>query len=285
MNILTFDIEEWFHILDHHDDWLAFSNWNNLESRVEELTEKLLMLLKLEEVHATFFIVGWVAKKFPNLVRLIHSHGHEIASHSHYHRLCYELNWRSFSDDLQLSLNVLEDIIGEKVTTYRAPGFSVIKESTWVLEALRMNGILNDCSIFSASRRHGGMLDWDYREPFIIETQFGDLCEFPMSYARVFKKRLVFSGGGYLRITPKPLLTYLFKKLDYNMVYMHPRDYDKEQPVIKSLPRFRRLKHYVGIGSSYQKLQSLLKNDFVTVAQANELLNSKLINRVTLNDN
>ena len=282
MNILTFDIEEWFHILDHDHEKYAIKNWNKLESRVEEFTEKILFLLEKKNISATFFIVGWVAEKFPKLVSSIQSHNHEIASHSYYHQLCYELDRETFIEDTKRSISVLEEITGTKVVSYRAPGFSIKNENFWMLEILRMNGILNDCSVFSANRMHGGIQGRNFKIPFKIDTKYGNLYEFPMSYSRVFGKKIIFSGGGYFRVTPTFLLNYLFTKTDYNMVYIHPRDIDATQPKIQGLSKLRHLKHYIGLASCYSKIENLLVNEFMTVTEARILVSQSNLETVSM---
>jgi polysaccharide deacetylase family protein (PEP-CTERM system associated) len=254
MNILTIDLEDWFHILAH-DETSHPGQWEKFESRVGRNTEWILEKLALHQHSATFFCLGWIALKFPSLIKMIVKQGHEIASHSMNHQLVYEQTPQEFRSDLQMSLRLLEDLTGEKVKTYRAPGFSLTENSKWVFDILIENGIEVDCSIFPARRNHGGYPDFSSRRPCLVSINGKTIKEFPMSLAG----RLPFSGGGYFRVLPYPIIRSLMKKSEYVMTYFHPRDFDPDQAVIPSLSLKRRFMSYAGLGSSKRKWELLLR--------------------------
>ncbi len=272
MNILTFDIEEWFHILDNYSTKNE-KDWASFPSRLEHNMERIFELLERKEQKATFFCLGWIAREYPEIIRRISDYGYEIATHSDLHQLAYEQNREVFKTDLEKSIKSIEDIIGKKVTTYRAPGFSVNKENKWVLEELVKHGIEIDCSIFPAKRAHGGFENYGYAEPSIIDIDGMKLKEFPISLFEFAGKNLIFSGGGYFRIFPYWMIKSMMKRSDYVMTCFHPRDFDPDQPIIAGLSKVRRFKSYVGLGTAFDKLERLITDfEFVDVNQADKTI-------------
>ena len=156
MNILTFDIEEWFHILDN-DSTKTETMWNSYDARLQKNMDRIFSFLEEKQQTATFFVVGWIAEKYPEVIKKIDSLGFEIGSHTHMHQLMYEQNEDEVSEDLKRSIQTIEDITCKKVTSFRAPGFSITEKNQWAFEILCENGITHDCSIFPASRAHGGL--------------------------------------------------------------------------------------------------------------------------------
>lgn len=268
MKILTFDIEEWFHILDNHstkepEHWLAY------EERIHRNVDRLLELLDRHQSKATFFILGWIAEKYPEVVKKIDSLGHHIGSHSNMHQLCYELTPSQFEEDTRRSILSLEDLIGKKVNCYRAPGFSIKYENRWALKVLSELGIEIDCSIFPARRAHGGFQNIGVAEPFLINIEGRIIKEFPINTISFFGKDLVYSGGGYFRLLPYSLIKRWSSKADYVMTYFHPRDFDSTQPLIQELSLVRRFKSYNGLKSAYSKLDKWLSTDtFINLKEA-----------------
>ena len=268
MNILTIDLEDWFHILDH-DKTASPQQWEKFESRVERNTDRILEWLNLYGHKATFFCLGWIAARHPKLIRKIAAEGHEIGCHSMDHQLVYKQSWDLFKSDLTESIKVLEDIVGKKVKTYRAPGFSVTEKTRWVFDVLLESGIENDCSVFPATRNHGGYPDFGQRRPCQISIDGKLLKEFPMSMASFPFGNIVFSGGGYFRLLPYPVIKLLMKRSDYVMTYFHPRDFDNTQPVISSLPMKRKLMSYIGLKTAGKKFEMLMKEfEFINVEKA-----------------
>ncbi len=270
MNILTFDVEDWFHILDNPET-KGEKQWMQLESRIHQNMDKILNLLEKNNQKATFFSMGWVARKYPEIIKKIDSLGYEIASHSDMHQLAYEFNREEFRQDLEISVKSIEDVVGKKVRAYRAPGFSLMQENKWVFEELINNGIEIDCSVFPAQRAHGGFEEFGYSEPAYIEMNGVKIKEFPINIYPVFGKNIIFSGGGYFRLIPYPLIKYFMNKSNYVMTYLHPRDFDAEQPMIEGLSAFRKFKSYVGLKGSSNKLNRLISDfPFVDLQEANE---------------
>ena len=143
MNILTFDVEDWFHILDN-ESTKNEKQWSQLESRIHQNMDKIFALLEKHDQKATFFTLGWVARKYPEIIRKIDGLGHDIANHSDMHQLAYEFNREEFRQDLECSIKSIEDVVGKKVKAYRAPGFSVMHQNKWVFDELIKNGIEMD---------------------------------------------------------------------------------------------------------------------------------------------
>lgn len=271
MNILTFDIEDWFHILDN-ESTKSEKQWKSFESRLEHNMDKIFKLLDENNQDATFFCLGWIARNHPNIIKKIDAMGYEVATHSDLHQLAYEFNREEFGKDLEKSIKSLEDITGKKVTTYRAPGFSLREDNLWILDELLELGIEKDCSVFPAKRAHGGLENFGYARPALIEREKGKLKEFPINTHELFGKHLVFSGGGYFRLVPYFLIKYFMNKSEYVMTYLHPRDFDPEQPMIEGLSAFRRFKSYYGLGSSLHKLEKLIQEyKFISLKEADDL--------------
>ena len=257
MVILTFDIEEWFHILDR-DAPNRESEWGHYESRIHENTDRILTLLSEQQQQATFFCLGWIAEKYPEVIRRISDAGHEIASHSLRHKLVHTMNERSFRADTERSIYLLEDLTGKKVRAYRAPGFSFNNQTLWAFDVLVSLGIEIDCSIMPTVYDHGGYTSLNVREPFILDHNGHMLKAFPMTYAEFAATQLVVSGGGYFRLLPWHVIAFLLKRQPYNMTYFHPRDFDALQPRIPEFIVLRRIKSYIGLSRSLIKLGKLL---------------------------
>ena len=272
MNILTFDIEEWFHILDNNSTKTE-ANWAKYPSRIHENMERIFQLLEQTNQQATFFCLGWVARKHPDIIRAIAERGYEIATHSDLHQLAYEQSRTEFKNDLERSIKALEDVSGKKIKAYRAPGFSIKHENKWVFEDLIKHGIEVDCSVFPAKRSHGGFEQFGVAEPCWIDIDGMRLKEFPINTVNGFGQSLIFSGGGYFRLIPYPILKILTKKSDYVMTYFHPRDFDFNQPMIEELSRVRKFKSYYGLAGCLDKLQDLMTDfPFIDLASAEKLV-------------
>ena len=260
MNILTFDIEDWFHILDN-DSTKTEQKWENYESRIHRNMDKIFSMLDESNYKATFFLVGWIARKYPEIAKKIDSMGFEIGSHSNMHQLIYNQTPREFSQDLRESIETIESIIGKKVKYFRAPGFSITEKNKWAFEILVNQGITHDCSIFPTKRAHGGFKSFTSAQPSIINYNGKEIKELPINLQTFFLRDIVFSGGGYFRLCPYFLIKYFSKRSNYIMTYFHPRDFDPEQPIIKELSYLRKFKSYVGLANCQYKLSKWL-NDF-----------------------
>ncbi len=266
--ILTIDLEDWFHLLNNSRT-LDPKNWGGFESRFDNNVERLLKVIDHHGVKATFFVLGWIADRYPEIIKKIASAGHQIGSHSYHHQLVFNQTPYDFEKDLVRSIAALENVSGQRVECYRAPGFSITEKCTWAFEILAKNGIRIDSSIFPARRSHGGFASSKIYEPGIIRTKFGDIYELPISAVRSFGASIIFSGGGYFRLLPWALINYLISSQSYTMTYFHPRDFDPDQPRI-SLPPLTKFKSYVGLVKSLNKFDLLLKHYDVVTCDAFE---------------
>jgi len=261
LSCLTIDVEDWFHILDSSAT-PSIERWSSLESRIERNLERLLTLLDTYSVKVTFFWLGWLAEQHKNLVRRCQNAGHEIASHGYAHVLAYEVGEKAFRQDITRAKAVLEDIIGEAVRGFRAPGFSITKEAVWAFDVIAESGYQYDSSIFPTLRGHGGMSDSPLGLYF-IKTRSDHLLEIPMSIIEILGSRKSLFGGGYLRLANKLMINWGIHRLHTTglplIVYVHPREIDSGQPHL-SLTLMRRFKYYVKLNSTLPKLKWLCKN-------------------------
>ena len=258
MRILTFDIEDWFHFLEHNSTRTE-TQWKDYESRVRQNTLNILQFLEKHQQKATFFVIGWIAKKNPGLVKEISGAGHEIGLHSYGHQLIWQQTPEEFRQDLLRNIGILEDQLGYKIDKYRAPGFSVKLKNLWAFDVMAEVGITTDASIFPAARAHGGMPSFLYNSPCIIQHNGVSIKEFPMNYTRIAGVRTIFSGGGYFRFWPYSMIKHHTEKSGYVMSYFHPRDFDTKQPLLSDLGPYRRFRAYYGIHSSQHKLEEWIR--------------------------
>jgi polysaccharide deacetylase family protein (PEP-CTERM system associated) len=262
-NAFTVDVEDFFQVSAFERD-IARSTWNDLPSRVVQSTHRLLELLGRHQVQGTFFILGFVARRFPGLVRQIQAAGHEIGSHSYWHRLIYSQTAEQFRADLRQSKAVLEDAIGVPVTTFRAPSFSITRRSLWALEVLVEEGFQSDSSVFPTHHDRYGIPG---AQPTIhtLHTPSGPLVEFPPSIARYGRLALPVGGGGYFRLYPYSLSRMLLGRIARReqrpfMFYVHPWEIDPDQPRLQAGSRLSRFRHYVNLSSTERKLDRLLRD-------------------------
>jgi len=282
MNILTFDIEEWFHILAN-DSTKTEKEWNNYECRVHKNMERIFNILEQHNQKATFFCLGWIAEKYPEVINEISKRGYEIASHTHTHQLAFEQTKEEFKSDVERSIKTLEDTIGKKIRIFRAPGFSITENNTWAFEILAELGIEIDSSIFTAHRAHGGFPSYGKSQPSLININGYKIKEFPINTLSILSNHLIFSGGGYFRLAPYSIIKILTKKSDYLMAYFHPRDFDFEQPIIKELSSFRKFKSYVGLKGAEKKLNKWLTDfEFTDIVTAEQQINWDEVKQINL---
>ena len=273
MNVLTFDVEDWFHLLNCPSTDYE-SGWDKFEPRIYENVERILFSLSENNLKATFFCLGWICKKYPQLIKQIHQQGHDIGTHSNQHNLIKNQSAEEFEIDLHRSIDLLEDCIGEKVVSYRAPGFSFTKQTPYIIESLLKNGIEIDCSISSAKMAHGGGHALQITDPSLIEYRGMRLKEFPLGYFNFLGMDIAYSGGGYFRFFPYILLKYLFRKNKYNIIYFHPRDFDDNQPRIKELDPLTHFRAYHGLDKAFGKFNKLVKDfKLVSLSEAEARIN------------
>lgn len=278
MNILTFDVEEWFHLLDF-DATRTEDQWKNYEVRIYENMERIFRILEETNTKATFFVIGWIAKTYPDIVRKI-AEKYQIGCHTMNHQLVWQQNREEFRDDVETGVKMLEDITGEKVECFRAPGFSIRESEAWAFEILADLGIKYDSSVFPAHHAHGGMPSFPKASPTLIKYNGVEMKEFPICFKTIASKHIIFSGGGYFRLFPYPLIKRWSKEAEkdgYLLSYIHPRDLDGGQPMLEGLPLTRKFKSYVGTNSSAAKLRHWLMDfEFSDIITANKLVDWSL---------
>jgi polysaccharide deacetylase family protein (PEP-CTERM system associated) len=268
-NVFSIDVEDWFHILDS-DKVPKFCDWDSQVSIVSRNFLRLLDILDESNVKATCFFLGWVAKKYPDLVHEAVRRGHEVASHGFKHTLIFDQNSDDFRADISYAKKLLEDISGKKVLGYRAPGFSISNKNAWALNVIREAGYEYDSSLFPAVRGHGG-IDTPNKAPHVIQTESGKLFEFPITIDTTLGTDLCYFGGGYLRLFPYPLIKNRARKISREgrpiLFYIHPRDIDPDQPRI-DLGLYRNFKCYVNLKTMAFKLKKILSDfHFLTFSE------------------
>ena len=272
MNILTFDLEDWFHLLEQPSA-TSVEDWEMRESRFPANMDRVLAILQNHNQQAVFFCMGWIARRYPHILKKIALLGHEVGCHSNMHMLINTQTPKLFRQMLRDGITSIEDITGTPVKSYRAPGFSLTKETLWAFEILAENGIEYDCSIFPANRSHGGYPDFPVSMPCGIRTHSGMIRELPVNVHPLAGRKVIFSGGGYFRILPYPVIRRLTKKSDYIMSYFHPRDFDPGQPMVSDLPITRKFKSYVGLRGAQKKFERWLDEfEFTDLRKAVETI-------------
>ena len=269
-NAMSIDLEDWFHpeALRGH---VRRADLERLEPRAARNVDILLALLDAAQVRATFFVLGWVAEREPDLVPRLAAAGHEIASHGYEHRMITQQTPAEFTSDLRRSLRVLRAQSVQTVRGYRAPSFSVVRDTLWALDALLEHGIEYDSSIFPVHHDRYGMPEAP-RAPHCIRRQGREeLWELPPATLEVWGRNLPAAGGGYLRLLPYGVAALALRRLNASglpgVVYTHPWEYDLEQPRLP-LPRLRALRHYARVGTCAGKLARLLREfEFGTCAE------------------
>jgi polysaccharide deacetylase family protein (PEP-CTERM system associated) len=274
--LLTVDVEDYFHD-QAFVEAIDSSTWDLYESRVERNTHNLLDLFDEYAAPGTFFVLGWVADRFPGLVREIHSRGHEIACHSYWHRLIYDLSPEQFREDTRRAKDVLEQAIGEAVTGYRAPTFSVTRQSLWALDVLAEEGFLYDSSIYPVRHDRYGIPDWD-PTPRWVSTEAGRIMEIPNATTCLLGTNVACGGGGYMRLLPFAFclqgLRRMVRQRGYQPVlYVHPWEIDPGQPRISS-GMLTHVRHYTGLTRVKSRLRRFL-GEFGTARMDTMVLGSQ----------
>lgn len=270
MNILTFDIEEWSIEKEyrggHKEKYAEF----------DLLLDHILEQLDLRNIKATFFCLGKIALDFPHVIKKIESGGHEIGSHSHAHKWVNKMTPAEFREDTRQAVSALEDLIGKKIKSFRAPAFSIGESNKWAFEILTEFGIENDASIFPGSRDFGGFPNFTEQKPCIIEYNGIRINEFPIPLYSlpIGGKQIAYSGGGYFRLLPLWFVKNRMESSDYNMCYFHISDILTEKNKLKSKSEYeeyfkepgtfknrylRHVKSNIGRGNALKHLDALLK--------------------------
>ena len=265
MNILTFDIEDWY----CHDVESGNKDWGHLEVRIYEGVDRILDSLAERNLKGTFFVLGWLAEHHPEVVKKIARAGHQVGCHTYQHELLTRFNKQELYDDLYKAKKLIENAIGTEINAFRAPAFSITRNNLYAFDVLGELGFTIDCSIFPTARDFGGMPDYGIARPHIIECNGFQFKEFPINPVKILGREMVFSGGGYFRLFPYPIIKALTKKQDYTMAYFHPSDFDPDQPDMRHLSYRQRIKNRIGLKSAYGKYLKYLSDfDFVNLNEA-----------------
>ena len=262
LNAFTVDVEDYFQV-SGFEERVKRSDWDRYESRVVGSTHRMLELLDSESVRGTFFILGWVAERYPDLVKCIANSGHEIGSHGYWHQLIYDLEPDQFASDLESSLNAIVSACGVRPKVYRAPSFSITQRSLWALDILAEHGIETDSSIFPIRGHDRYGIASAKKEIHVVDTVSGPLREFPPSLARVAGVSIPI-GGGYFRLLPTALTTLAINAIEAKphpaMFYVHPWEIDPGQPRIGGVGWKASFRHRVGLRHTESKLRKLLRS-------------------------
>lgn len=269
---MTIDVEDYFQV-SAMEDCVQRDQWDSMESRVQQSTDRMLALLERCDVQGTFYILGWVAERFPQLVQRIANAGHEIASHGYWHRLVYTQTPEQFAKDLQDSCSAIESACGVRPTAYRAPSFSITEKSLWALDVLVEQGFTDDSSVFPITGHDRYGIPNAKKEIHNLETKSGCLQEFPPSVGKAMGCPVPV-GGGYFRLLPSSVTCKAIQAIERRrqhpaMFYIHPWEVDPGQPKVNGLSRKAAFRHYVGLKNTEDKLQRLMQRvKFGTMSQA-----------------
>ncbi len=292
MNILTFDIEEW--ALAKAGGWGTPERYAEFDAYME----KILDALDQRDIKATFFCTGLMAEGFPQVVKLIQSRGHEIGCHSYHHTWMNKMSEDEAREDTHAAVTALEQCIGQKVLSYRAPAFSIGENNKWMFEILAENGITNDASIYPAVRDFGGFPGFGAKSPCYVEYKGFRIKEFPICTTTIFGKEMAYSGGGYFRFFPLSFVRKEMKESKYSMTYFHIDDLLPELSGVKSKEEYesyykepsslkkrymRYFKANVGKKQAYNKLCKLIgQESFVNIGEATKMINWDEVSIITL---
>ncbi len=259
-NAMTIDVEDYFQV-SAFAPYIARSDWDARECRVERNVERILALLEASDTHATFFTLGWVAQRYPALVRRIVAGGHELASHGYGHERASDLSPQAFRSDITRAKALLEDIGGSPVLGYRAPSFSIGKGNLWAFDELLAAGYRYSSSVYPIQHDHYGMPD---SPRFAYPVREG-LLEVPVTTLRLGGKNLPSSGGGYFRLLPYALSRWLIAQVNRvdqqsAVFYFHPWEIDVDQPRVAGIDAKTRFRHYVNIPRTEARIARLLQD-------------------------
>lgn len=259
-NALTIDVEDYFQV-SAFAPYIARHEWDARECRVERNVERILQLLGDHDTRATFFTLGWVAERYPQLVRRIVDGGHELASHGYGHQRASDLDRGAFVADITRAKGLLEDVSGRVVHGYRAPSFSIDARNLWAFDCLARAGHRYSSSIYPIRHDHYGMPD----APRFAHRVHADLLEVPATTLRLFERNLPSSGGGYFRLLPYPVSRWMIRRVnaadrEAAVFYFHPWEIDPGQPRVAGIDAKTRFRHYVNIGRTERRLAQLLRD-------------------------
>ncbi len=257
-NALTIDVEDYFQV-SAFAPYIRRDEWDSRECRVEGNVDRILALLAERGTRATFFTLGWVAQRYPQLVKRIVEGGHELASHGYGHQRASDLSELEFTEDITRAKRILEDLSGQAVSGYRAPSFSIGAGNLWAFDALARAGYRYSSSIYPIAHDHYGMPD----SPRFAYRVSSGVLEIPLTTLRVMNRNLPSSGGGYFRLLPYAVSRWMLRRVNQHdresaIFYFHPWEIDVGQPRVAGIDARTRFRHYVNISRMEPRLRSLL---------------------------
>jgi polysaccharide deacetylase family protein (PEP-CTERM system associated) len=260
VNAITIDVEDYFQV-SAFAPYISRSGWEERPQRVERNIDRILEILEEAGVHATFFTLGWVAERYPHMVRRIVAQGHELASHGYAHERATGLQRHSFLADVVSAKSVLEDVSGIKVLGYRAPSFSIGNGNLWAYDCLVEAGYQYSSSIYPIRHDHYGSPEAP-RFAYCVNAQ---MLEIPITTARLFRRNFPAGGGGYFRLMPYAVSRWLIQRVNTQdkesaIFYFHPWEIDPEQPRVEGVSGRTRFRHYVNLHRTAGRLRSLLRD-------------------------
>ncbi len=260
VNALTVDVEDYFQV-SAFEKVISPAAWDSYECRVEKNVARLLAQFERNDAKATFFILGWVAKRYPQLVRDIHAAGHEVASHGFDHQRASDQLQADFYQDIFSAKALLEDIAGVAVRGYRAPSFSINAGNPWAFDSIEKAGYRYSSSVYPVKHDHYGLPG----APRIAFSPRSNLIEIPITTTMAFGRALPAGGGGYFRLAPYRLSRWAIRRFNAAerkpaIFYFHPWEIDPGQPRVKGIPMRSRMRHYVNLASTESKLERLLQD-------------------------
>ncbi|WP_430732481.1 XrtA system polysaccharide deacetylase [Altererythrobacter arenosus] len=261
VNGLSVDVEDWFQV-GAFEKVIAREEWDSIKTRVENNIDRILDLFAEVDAKATFFSLGWVAKRHPAMMRKIADAGHEIASHGYDHARVFTFDRKQFGEDIALARKILEDTSGKRVTGYRAPSFSIDKRTPWAFMELAEQGYAYSSSVAPIAHDHYG---WPEAPRFAFRPlPWSELVEIPVTTAMFGGKRMAAGGGGFFRVLPYGFSRWAIRQVNNRderpaVFYFHPWEIDPEQPRLNHAPMRSRLRHYTNLDRMADKLRALVR--------------------------
>ena len=280
-NALTIDVEDYFQV-SAFSNIINKKNWDEKECRIEKNIDNIISILDLKKIKATFFTLGWIAERYPSMIKKILMEGHELASHGYAHEKVSEISKSDFYQDVTRAKGILEDIGGKQINGYRAPSFSIAEKNFWAMEILSETGHRYSSSIYPVKHDHYGSPNAP-RFPYKV---FSELLEVPPTTVKLFGRNFPASGGGYFRLLPysisKKMLDHVNNSENKPVVfYFHPWEIDSHQPKISNLSIKTRFRHYKNIEKMEEKIKKLVE-DFHWDRMDNIFLKKISVEKITI---
>lgn len=261
-NALSIDVEDYFQV-SAFENTINRDNWDSIEHRIERNLEKTLTLLEENSIKATFFTLGWIAERYPQIVKNIVNQGHEMASHGYAHQRVSDLSHQQFKEDVVKAKSILQDITGCEIKGYRAPSYSIGKSNLWALEVLAETGHQYSSSIYPIQHDHYG---YPGAPRFTFRDKKTGLIEIPITTVKFMNKLYPAGGGGFFRFYPYPVTRWAINRVNHidkesTVFYLHPWELDPAQPVQYNIPLKTRFRHYLNLDKTEERLNRLM-DDF-----------------------